>query len=197
MKIIETNLNWKHTNFTKNNPNKVILHHALSNFCSIYDIHQWHLERGFIGCGYHFFIRKTGKIYRGRKLEWNGAHCTGQNNKSVGVCVEGCYTDYKNLTEKTITSELLASTVELLKFLNLPLYYHRDFTDSKDCPGKYFYSKSDLNKYVEAGIIQFNFVELIKEVSPNWNQVWLKHFSANKNLNWSGLFAAIDKYYKD
>ena len=53
------------------------------------DIRRWHLERGWAEIGYHFVIRKSGDLEIGRSLEYQGAHCLGINDQSIGVCCSG------------------------------------------------------------------------------------------------------------
>jgi N-acetylmuramoyl-L-alanine amidase len=51
------------------------------------EVHSWHTQRGFSGCGYHYLIRKDGRLQRGRPLERAGAHAlaNGHNNFSIGI----------------------------------------------------------------------------------------------------------------
>lgn len=62
------------------------------------DVHQWHLERGWDGCGYHYVIKRDGTIQRGRPINRIGAHALlgGHNRYSIGIshvagynCVSG------------------------------------------------------------------------------------------------------------
>ena len=63
MNIIETNLSFgSMTKRTKTN--RMILHHADATTCSAEDIHRWHKNNGWAGAGYHFLVRKNGKVYR-------------------------------------------------------------------------------------------------------------------------------------
>lgn len=54
-----------------------------------YDLEVCHRRRGFNGTGYHFYIRKDGKIITTRPLERIGAHARGFNANSIGICYEG------------------------------------------------------------------------------------------------------------
>lgn len=72
MNIIETNFNINVP--STNKPEYIVLHHALSSECSVYDIENWHLGFGWAGIGYHYFISKEGIIYRGRKENQRGTH---------------------------------------------------------------------------------------------------------------------------
>lgn len=53
------------------------------------DIDRWHRQRSFNGIGYHFVIRLDGTIEKGRPAYKPGAHCTGWNNRSIGICYIG------------------------------------------------------------------------------------------------------------
>lgn len=57
------------------------------------EIHEWHTQRGFSGCGYHYIIRKDGRIQRGRPVSKNGAHAKDNKHNlfSVGICFVGGY----------------------------------------------------------------------------------------------------------
>jgi hypothetical protein len=53
------------------------------------DVHRWHLQRGWSGIGYHFVIRRNGKVEPGRLIEKQGAHVRGFNAKSIGISLAG------------------------------------------------------------------------------------------------------------
>ena len=64
MEIIKTNL--KFGTLTKRQSTaRVILHHAAMNG-SVKDIHRVHLNNGWSGIGYHFYVRKDGTV----EVEW-------------------------------------------------------------------------------------------------------------------------------
>lgn len=48
-----------------------------------------HRHRGFNGPGYHFYIRKDGRVVATRPVEKVGAHAQGHNAASIGICYEG------------------------------------------------------------------------------------------------------------
>ena len=48
-----------------------------------------HMARGFIDVGYHFYIRRDGKVTQHRRLNEVGAHCRPFNRCSIGICYEG------------------------------------------------------------------------------------------------------------
>jgi len=57
------------------------------------EVHAWHLDNGWSGCGYHYVIRRDGRIQRGRPIDRKGAHSAayGHNDKSIGVSMAGGY----------------------------------------------------------------------------------------------------------
>jgi len=57
------------------------------------EVHEWHTQRGFSGCGYHYVIRKDGRIQRGRPVNKVGAHAkdNGHNNRSIGISFAAGY----------------------------------------------------------------------------------------------------------
>lgn len=48
-----------------------------------------HRARGFVCCGYHYYIRKNGTIHPMRPIEKAGAHACGHNAHSIGIAYEG------------------------------------------------------------------------------------------------------------
>ena len=84
---LKRNGNWSYRSSTS----EIILHHAEASRASVEDVNSWHIERGWAGIGYHYYVRKDGTIWRGRP-EWAvGAHAVGHNDKSIGICCEGAY----------------------------------------------------------------------------------------------------------
>lgn len=105
---------------------------------SVDTIRQWHLQRGFSDIGYHYVVYRDGSIHTGRDESVIGAHCTGHNTNSIGVCyIGGCASDGKT-PKDTRTAEQKQSLVKLLKELKIKypqasIYGHRDFAN-KACP---------------------------------------------------------------
>lgn len=55
----------------------------------ISDIDRWHKKRGFNRVGYHFVIKLDGTIQTGRELSMIGAHVSGHNKNTIGICYIG------------------------------------------------------------------------------------------------------------
>ncbi len=133
MKIIEKEYSWKGSLSVRRATKRIILHHAESSRCTADDIHQWHIDRGWFGIGYHFFVRKDGSVYRGRPENTVGAHASGANSDSIGICAEGKY-----MTE-TMPDVQKQSIIELCSYLMnkygiSTIRKHKEVT-STDCPG--------------------------------------------------------------
>lgn len=105
---------------------------------SVDTIRQWHLQRGFSDIGYHYVVYRDGSIHIGRDESIIGAHCTGHNTNSIGICyIGGCASDGKT-PKDTRTTEQKQSLVKLLKELKTKypqasIHSHKDFTN-KACP---------------------------------------------------------------
>ena len=137
MKIIETNWNWKSGLSRRAKTNVIVLHHAAAHTCTAQQIDNWHKGNGWSGIGYHFFIRKDGSIYRGRP-EWVvGAHASGRNSDTIGVCVEGNYEEEKTMpqTQKNSVKEILHYLKG--KYPKARIKGHRE-VGATGCPGKYY-----------------------------------------------------------
>lgn len=48
-----------------------------------------HRQRGFNGCGYHYYITSEGIIHPMRPSDHIGAHVRGFNSQSIGIAYEG------------------------------------------------------------------------------------------------------------
>ena len=135
MEIIETNLQFKDMS-TRKATQRIILHHADAKNCSAEDIHRWHLNNGWSGAGYHFLVRKDGKVYRLRPEEKVGAHAYGVNYNSLGICFEGDYMqEDMSEAQKEAGKELVAYLKK--KYNITTVQAHRDVC-ATSCPGDKF-----------------------------------------------------------
>jgi len=102
-------------------------------------VRKWHLDRGWSDIGYHYYITRDGKIHNGRDLSIVGAHVSGYNKNSIGICYEGGINE-KGDPEDNRTDEQkksLLKVVKILKFVfkNAVVQGHRDFPNvKKACP---------------------------------------------------------------
>ena len=114
------------------------------------DIRRWHKARGFNDIGYHYVVDLDGTIEPGRDVTIAGAHTTGHNADSIGVCyIGGADTDMK--PKDTRTEEQKAALRLLLKYLvqkypGATIYGHRNFAQ-KACPS--FDAKTEYKELCE------------------------------------------------
>lgn len=105
---------------------------------TVADITRWHKARGFTTIGYHYVVYRDGSIHVGRDINMVGAHCTGHNAHSIGVCyIGGCAADGKT-PKDTRTDAQKQSLVTLLTALRrlypkATIHGHREFA-AKACP---------------------------------------------------------------
>jgi Negative regulator of beta-lactamase expression len=104
-------------------------------------IDGWHRDRGWASIGYHYVIRRNGRVETGRNIEHPGAHARGANQDSVGVClVGGTDADDKTKAEANFTLTQYRALEELVwtlrgRYGSLEVMGHRDLPGvRKACP---------------------------------------------------------------
>ena len=102
------------------------------------EIRSWHLQRGFKDIGYHYVVYRNGDIREGRDVNRVGAHCTGHNTHSIGVCYVGGYAKDGKTPKDTRTGKQKEALRWLIKGLKevypkATVHGHREFAP-KDCP---------------------------------------------------------------
>lgn len=138
MEIIETNLQFNGNKTIRDLSviDEILLHHSgVTVLQSVETIHNYHKNtNGWAGIGYHFYVRKDGTIYRGRPLEYVGAHATGFNTKTIGICAEGNF-NIETMTEvqKNAIKELVAYLRQVYPNIR-SVRGHRDVLNTS-CPG--------------------------------------------------------------
>lgn len=131
-----------HSQFThsKRTINEIIIHCSATvegKDYTVDDIRKWHRERGFSDIGYHYVIYRDGTLNPGRNINISGAHCTGHNTHSIGICYIGGLD--KNSKSKDTRTEAqkatLLKTLTTIKKLypKAAIYPHCKFAN-KDCP---------------------------------------------------------------
>ena len=134
---------WAKLGVTSNNRNikEIIVHCSATpegKDFTVSDIKRWHLQRGFSDIGYHWVVYRDGTIVSGRPESISGAHCTGHNSISIGVCyIGGCASDGKT-PKDTRTPAQKDALIKILKSLKsrytkASIHGHREFAN-KACP---------------------------------------------------------------
>ncbi len=100
--------------------NKIIIHcsaTAEGKPFTAQHIDVWHRKRGFRCIGYHYVIHLDGTIIKGRDEAQIGAHCSGYNAHSLGVCYIGGLAADGKTPKDTRTEEQRAALIRLIKKL--------------------------------------------------------------------------------
>lgn len=119
---------------------KIILHCSDSQDSldiGVKEIKKWHTDpppkgNGWTDIGYHFVVRRDGRIERGRSEETIGAHVAGHNSDSIGVCWVG----------RTVASDkqlqaiyaLLRGLIDKYGLEIEDIWGHNQFDSHKTCP---------------------------------------------------------------
>lgn len=117
-------------------PRMIVYHHTAEDNLTPQQINEMHKERGWAGIGYHFYIRKHGKIYRGRPENAVGSHASGVNDKAFGIALEGNF-NYEQVTSRQMKSLIALSKYVMRKYNIMDLKMHKDISNT-ECPGKNF-----------------------------------------------------------
>ncbi len=162
MEIIETNLQFNSNKTIRdlNTIKRIILHHSgVTVLQTVETIHNYHKNsRGYAGIGYHFYVRKDGKVYRGRALEWVGAHAYGSNTDSIGICTEG---DFNSETMSEIQKNAIKELVTYLKGIyNISIVQGHKEVCNTSCPGANF----PLGEIVNATIAKNETVQTTRSI---------------------------------
>ncbi len=105
---------------------------------TVAQIDQWHRARGFEGIGYHYVVGRDGSVYPGREPEKVGAHCTGHNAHSIGVCYIGGQSSVGKTPKDTRTPAQRTALEALVRKLlaahpGATVHGHNEFA-AKACP---------------------------------------------------------------
>ena len=96
------------------------------------EIDAWHRERGWSMIGYHRVIRIDGSVEQGRPYTRRGAHVSGNNKNTIGICMIGGL-DSEGNPKNTFTDEqfhtLMTEIINIRTFCNISqVKGHRDYS---------------------------------------------------------------------
>ncbi len=104
------------------------------------EITKWHRAQGWATIGYHYVIRRSGKVETGRPVDAIGAHVQGRNHDSVGICLVGGLNNATFKPENNYTPQQWEALKKLLttllkRYPKAKVLGHRDFPGvQKACP---------------------------------------------------------------
>lgn len=104
------------------------------------DIRRWHKQRGYSDVGYHYIVYRNGQLVQGRDVNIIGAHASGHNAHSIGICYIGGMSADNTRPEDTRTlrqkGRLLSLLVDLrMLYPNARIIGHRDLSEDKNGDG--------------------------------------------------------------
>ncbi|XP_029669307.1 peptidoglycan-recognition protein SC2-like isoform X1 [Formica exsecta] len=95
----------------------VLIHHSATSGCEtqekcelkVRSIQNYHMDnKRWDDIGYNFIVGEDGNVYEGRGWGKKGAHSIPYNNRSIGVCILG---DYSNRTPNATAIEAVAKLI--------------------------------------------------------------------------------------
>ena len=175
MQIVETGFKFGALTIRKSTK-RVIIHHTASADVPARTIHQWHLNQGWSGIGYHFVVRANGTIERGRPELAIGAHAgSAGNGDSIGIVLTGNFETGKPTAAQMVA---LAELINELRgrYGNLAVIGHKDVMATA-CPGKNF-PWDELRKRLEDDEMIY---KTLNDV-PEWGKPLVKKLMDRKSL---------------
>ena len=136
MGLKEANIEFIRPPIKRSSTEGIVVHHLGAKRAAPETIHQWHLDRGWIGAGYNIYIRKDGTEYELRGVENQGAHVKGENHRLLGIALEG---NFEKESPTDAQYEALANRIKKLfeVYGEIPVTGHYDHQNTS-CPGENF-----------------------------------------------------------
>lgn len=94
-------------------------------------------NRGWGDVGYHFIIDRSGTVWEGRSVAYQGAHVSGENEHNLGIMVLGNFEQQQpSQAQLTTLSRLMQGASRTYRVPRSRVYTHREL-NSTACPGRY------------------------------------------------------------
>lgn len=117
--------------------NEIIIHcSAADTPQTVTTIDRVHRKKGFHCIGYHFIIDKKGTIFKGRPVDYIGAHCKGHNKRSIGICLMGLnkMTPRQGEALRWLISSIRMEMLFISSHGGISVIPHRYYNPDKTCP---------------------------------------------------------------
>ena len=120
---------------------QTIVHHSATTNQSAEDYANYHVSHhGWPGIGYHYVIEKDGTIVQGNPLTNVSYHTSGQNTKSIGICLSGNFEIEQPTAAQMHSLQILINYLRQQVPNSMQVYGHRDF-GTTSCPGDNLYNQ--------------------------------------------------------
>lgn len=124
-------------------PERIIWHHSgdSSHLPQFEKVNTYHKQRGFpkssrgFYVGYHWFIESDGTILQARAETEIGAHDTGENSNSLGVCLAGNFNHHDVPEVQRLAAALLIGQIRYRWPIPITRIEPHRWDDQTDCPG--------------------------------------------------------------
>ena len=134
-------LTWRSLGVTARGITEIIVHCTATRqgqSVTTAQIDAWHKQRGFRCIGYHYVVYLDGSVHVGRNVDEAGAHCTGHNAHSIGVCYVGGLAPDGKTPKDTRTLAQKAALLDIIRRLkriypHAVVHGHRTYAP-KSCP---------------------------------------------------------------
>jgi len=98
-----------------------------------------HRGRGFSDIGYHYIIDRSGRVWEGRNMRWQGAHVSKHNEQNIGILVMGNFDIQKPSGDQLDGMRLqIRKLRDQYKVINSRVVTHREWAGARTaCPGEH------------------------------------------------------------
>jgi N-acetylmuramoyl-L-alanine amidase len=114
---------------------RLVIHHTATpntRETTADQVRRWHVDgNGWLDMGYHFLIRRDGRLELGRPIWAQGAHASGHNADTIGIALAGTGPDFTPAQLDTLYSviTMLREVYPITSVLG-----HRELGRT-ECPG--------------------------------------------------------------
>jgi LysM repeat protein len=136
-------------NLPMNGVNRITLHHTgehagLEGVAEVEVLrrieHYHQVEKHWAAIGYHYLVGKTGRVYEGRPVHYQGAHVLANNEHNLGISVIGDFMNkLPNPRQLATVDAFLTDQRMRYRIPRTRIYGHRQLGTSL-CPGDSLYS---------------------------------------------------------
>ena len=138
-------------------PKRIIWHHSAdaTQTHQFDKINLYHKSKKFpyssmgFWVGYHYLIEPDGVVKQARSENEIGAHDTGENSNSIGICLAGNFNLLLPNEAQVIAVAKLVADIKSRHNIPIARIEPHRWDDDTDCPGKYLSDNWLTNEYLK------------------------------------------------